>query len=73
MSISERSEIVAGLYRLQAEIGVLLQRCQQARALQIGVSVQAAQTIIGEAIEEVKPDAHPYVSVPQVEFAVPKF
>ena len=73
MSISERSEIVTGLYRVQAEIGVLLARCQQARALQIGVSVQAAQTVINEAIEDVKPGADVYVSLPQVEMAAPKF
>jgi hypothetical protein len=73
MSITERSEILTGLYRVQSELGVVLQRCQHARALQVGVSVQAAQNIVNEAISDFKPDTLPFELPRDIPMPTPKF
>jgi hypothetical protein len=57
MSMNERSEILAGLYREAAEVGVIYQRCQDSRALAVGVKVQAARDALNEAIAEFHPDS----------------
>jgi hypothetical protein len=59
MTINERAEMVACLYKMQAEVAVLLARCQTVGALQIGVNVQGAKRLVDEALEDLndcKPD-----------------
>jgi hypothetical protein len=73
MSITERSEIVAALYRAQAQLAALYQNCLDARALHIGVSVQAAQNCVNEAIADFRPDAPDYVTPPAIELPRSKF
>jgi hypothetical protein len=56
MSISERSEILSGLYKLRSDAGVILTKCQSARALAIGINVQGVQNLLNEVIGELQPD-----------------
>lgn len=69
MGLTERSEIVSDLYKLRAELGCLFLKCQDARALATGVSVQAAQNDINEALADYQPD--PPCPAP-MEFPEPK-
>ena len=64
MSMTERSEILEGIYRLNAETGQLLARCQQARALQLGVSLAAVQNILTETLDDLRPDVVDYAARP---------
>jgi hypothetical protein len=73
MSSIERSEILTGLYKLRADAGALFVRCQQVRALHIGVNVQGAQTLLDEAIKDTAPDAFQYEIPVLLELATPKF
>jgi hypothetical protein len=64
MSISERGEIMTAIYKLRADAGVIYARCQEARALQIGVSIGAVQTILNEALADVTPPGTQYEMPP---------
>jgi hypothetical protein len=57
MSMNERSEILSALYRERAEVGVIYQRCQDSRALAVGMKVQIARDALNEAIAEFQPDS----------------
>jgi hypothetical protein len=72
MSNTERSEILAGLYKLRADAGALFVRCQHARALHMGVNLQGAQTLLDEAIKDLAPDAFQYEMPVALELATPK-
>lgn len=73
MSITERGEILSSLYKLRADAGALYSRCQEARVLHVGVSVQSAQSAINEAIDDFKPDAPQYEMPPKHEMATSQF
>lgn len=57
MSINERSEILAGLYRAQADLGVICQRANDIRALSVYSKAAAARDSVNEAIAEFRPDS----------------
>jgi hypothetical protein len=70
MSITEKSDIITGLYRARAELGVLLTHCQDARALTIAIAVQNAQAEIVMVIDGIeKEEKRPAELV----MATPKF
>jgi len=69
MSIIERDEILAAIYKLNADCGAVLSRCQQARALHLGVSLSAVQTLLNECIEDCRPDAPEYVNPPSLKLS----
>ena len=57
--MNERVEIVSCLYKLQAEVAVLLAKCQSVGALQIGINVQGAKNLVDEVLIDLdghKPD-----------------
>jgi hypothetical protein len=59
MSMNERVEIVTSLYKLQADVSVLLAKCQTASALQVGINVQGVKNLVDEALMDLdgtKPD-----------------
>jgi len=64
MSNTERGEIMTGIYKLRADCGAIYARCQEARALHLGVSLAAVQTLLNEALEDCQPDAPEYVNPP---------
>jgi hypothetical protein len=71
MSITERSEILSALYKVQGDLGAIQHLCQETRALLVAVSVEAAQEAINEAIEQFKPDSNEPLA--KLEFPTPKF
>jgi hypothetical protein len=72
MSNTERAEIISLLYKLRADAGVVAVRCQQIRALHIGVNVQGVQNLLDEAIKDTAPDAFQYEMPAELNLAMPK-
>ena len=54
MNMNERGDILSGLYKASADLGVLLVRSQSCGALSISVAVTEARDILNEKIDEMQ-------------------
>jgi hypothetical protein len=71
MSTTQRSQMVAQLWKIRVELGVVYSAALEARALSAGNGAQQAQNLVSEIIDELQGNIEGQLPIP-LEFSTAK-